>query len=61
MWGLAERAVGESTHVLAQCNERNCMVDKKSELIRSIGAPSIYDCRLKVEMCRIPYQEKLSP
>jgi hypothetical protein len=59
--GLAERAVGESTHVLAECNEFAGFVGKESELIRSIGALSIYDCRLEVEMCRIPYQEILSP
>ena len=59
--GLAERAVGESTQVLAECNEFEGFVGKESELIRSIGALSICDCRLQVEMCRIPYQEILSP
>ena len=53
LWGLVEKAVVESTHVLTECNERKAMVGKKSELVRGIGASSICDCRLQIVDCKV--------
>ena len=46
LWGLAEKAVGESTHVLAECNEFKGFVDKRCELLKSARAP-----RLRIQEC----------